>query len=100
MDIKSYDSLVCSNISGVEIQEDVHLSDLRPLESRIHRATSKAMPRSNHCRIFPFRRLRLALRCEIRIRVSLLGFAIYQVQVKYGGYDADMSAEMPPPPII
>lgn len=54
MDIKSYDSLVRSNISGVKIQEDVRLSDLRPLESRIHRATSKAMPRSSHCRIFPF----------------------------------------------
>ena len=79
MDIKSYDSLVRSNISGVKIQEDVRLSDIRTPESRIHRATSKAMPRSNHCRIFPFRRLRLALRCEIRIRVSLLGFAIYQV---------------------
>ncbi len=79
MDIKSYDNLVLSNISGVEIQEDMCLSDLRPLESRIHRATSKAMPRSNHCRIFPFRLLRLTLRCEIRIQVSLLGFAIYQV---------------------
>ena len=35
MDIKSYDSLVRSNISGVEIQEDVRLSDLRPPEPQV-----------------------------------------------------------------
>ena len=82
MDIKSYDSLVRSNISGVEIQVDVRLFDrLRP-ESRIDRATSKAIPRSNHCWRFPFRLLRLALRGEVCLPVDLLSLTI--VSCKYG----------------